>query len=104
MESLIYPGYLRIIIRKSDGWHFVKEKPFANPFNFPTFAQKDLFYLCGLTMKEVASELRKINNAAHGYYIANILDKKYYYCGSSWEDLRRTLREELGIGVKDPLI
>lgn len=45
---------------------------------------------------------RKINNATHGFYLANILEKKYYYCGTEWEDVERTLREDLGIGALDP--
>ncbi|BDA71394.1 hypothetical protein RIVM261_002900 [Rivularia sp. IAM M-261] len=53
-------------------------------------------------MKEVANELRKINNAAPGYYLADIVERKYYYCGTEWEDVKRTLREELDIGRLDP--
>jgi len=53
-------------------------------------------------MKQVANELRRINNGKQGYYIANILDKKYYYCGSEWEDVKTKLRE-LGIGRENPI-
>lgn len=102
MDTIIYPGYVRVVIRKSDGWHFVKDKPFYNPLNFSTLEQEDIFSMLGLTMKEVANELRKINNATHGFYLANILDRKYYYCGTEWEDVERTLREDLGIGAFEP--
>ncbi|MBW4506439.1 MAG: hypothetical protein KME64_08020 [Scytonematopsis contorta HA4267-MV1] len=102
MDTIIYPGYVRVVIRNSDGWHFVKDKPFYNPLNFPTLEQEDIFSMLGLTMKGVANELRKINNATHGFYLANILEKKYYYCGTEWKDVERTLREDLNIGVDDP--
>ena len=46
--------------------------------------------------------LFRINGGKQGYYIANILDKKYYYCGTEWEDVKIKLKE-LGIGRDDPI-
>lgn len=102
MDAIVYPGYVRVVIRNASGWHFVKDKPFYNPLNFPSLEQSDIFSMLGVTMKEVANELRKINNATHGFYLANILERKYYYCGTEWEDVKRTLREDLGIGAEEP--
>ena len=53
-------------------------------------------------MKQVANELRSINGGKQGYYIANILDKKYYYCGTEWKDVKTKFRE-LGIGRDNPI-
>jgi hypothetical protein len=53
-------------------------------------------------MKKVAIELFGINGGLQGYYIANILDKKYYYCGTEWSDVKAKL-QELGIGRPDPM-
>ena len=53
-------------------------------------------------MKKVANQLRLINNGKEGFYIADIKDKKYYYCGTEWEDVKNKLRE-LGIGRDDPM-
>lgn len=53
-------------------------------------------------MKKVAIELFRINGGKQGYYIANILDKKYYYCGTEWQDVKNKLLE-LGIGRHDPI-
>lgn len=100
MESVIYPAHIRLVVRNASGWYFLKGEPFANLYNFPTLAQADLFSLFGLTMKEVANELRKINNATHGFYLANLQERKYYYCGPLWDDLREKLIE-IGIGVGD---
>lgn len=63
---------------------------------------EDLFSLFDTSMEKIAAELRRINNAKQGYYIANILNKKYYYCGTEWEDVKIKLKE-LGIGRDDPM-
>ncbi|TBR56670.1 hypothetical protein B4U84_28835 [Westiellopsis prolifica IICB1] len=47
-------------------------------------------------------ELFRINGGKQGYYIADIQDKKYYYCGTEWEDVKLKLGE-LGIGRPDPM-
>lgn len=102
MDTIVSPTYIRIVIRSSNRWSFVNGERFYNPYNFPNLSQENLFRFLGLTMKQVANELRKINNAAPGYYLADIVERKYYYCGTEWEDVKRTLREELGIGRLDP--
>ncbi len=99
MDTILYPTYIRLIIRVSNRWRFIDGQPFYNPYNFPSLKQEDLFCFLGLTMKGVANELRKINNALPGYYLADIVEKKYYYCGVDWEDVKRTLRDEFNIGV-----
>jgi hypothetical protein len=100
--TVYYPVYYRIVERRSDGWAFTKGKPFINLFNNPWLSHDALFAVCGTSMKKVAIELFRINAGKQGYYIANILDKKYYYCGTEWEDVKIKLRE-LGVGRPDPL-
>jgi hypothetical protein len=46
--------------------------------------------------------LFRINGGRQGYYIANIKDNKYYYCGVEWEGVKAKL-QELGIGRPDPI-
>ncbi|MBW4505594.1 MAG: hypothetical protein KME64_03660 [Scytonematopsis contorta HA4267-MV1] len=60
------------------------------------------FAAFGTSMKKVAIELFRINGGKQGYYIANILDNKYYYCGTKWEDVKVMLKQ-LGIGRDDPM-
>lgn len=47
----------------------------------------------------IRASRRRRKNA---WYLADILDKKYYYCGTEWLDVKVKLRE-LGIGKPDPL-
>lgn len=56
----------------------------------------------GLTEEQVIIELLGINGGEPGYYLANLRNKKYYYCGLLWSDVKTTL-QELGIGRADPL-
>jgi len=100
--TVYYPVYYRIVERRSDGWAFTKGKPFLNLFNAPWLSQEGLFAAFGITMKKVALEFFRINGGKQGYYIANILDRKYYYCGPEWSDVKAKL-QELGIGRPDPM-
>jgi hypothetical protein len=99
--TIVRPIYYRIIQRRGNGWAFKEGEPFINLFNTPSFSHKDIFSAFDTSMKKVAMELFRINGGKQGYYIANILDKKYYYCGSNWEDVKIKLKE-LGIGRDDP--
>ena len=96
------PVYYQIIQRRDYGWAFKHGEPFINLFNAPNLSPEDEFKAFGTSMKKVAIELFRINGGKQGYYIANILDKKYYYCGSEWNDVKNKLRE-LGIGRNDPI-
>ncbi len=101
-DTIIRPIYYRIIERRGRIWAFKEGEPFINWFNAPALDMEDLFSLLDTSMEKIAAELRRINGAKQGYYIANIRDKKYYYCGIEWEDVKLKLRE-LEIGRPDPM-
>jgi hypothetical protein len=48
--TVYYPGYYRIIERRSDGWAFTKGKPFLNFFNAPWLSHEGLFAAFGITI------------------------------------------------------
>ncbi|MBR8840127.1 MAG: hypothetical protein DSM106950_40585 [Stigonema ocellatum SAG 48.90 = DSM 106950] len=100
--TVVHPVYYRIIERRGNGWAFKEGESFVNWFNEPIEPQFDLFAAFDTSMKKVAIELFRINGGKQGYYIANILDKKYYYCGTEWLDVKAKL-QELGIGRPDPM-
>ena len=100
--TIIRPVYYRIIERRGNGWAFKHGEPFVNLFNAPLLQGEDLFAAFDTSMKKVVIELFRINGGMQGYYIANILDKKYYYCGTEWSDVKAKL-QELGIGRPDPM-
>jgi hypothetical protein len=101
-DTIVRPIYYQIIQRRSKIWAFREGKTFVNLFNTPDLEMEDLFRLFDTSMEKIAAELRLINGAKNGYYIANILDRKYYYCGTEWHDVKVKLRE-LGITRPDPM-
>lgn len=100
-DTIIRPVYYLIIERRGKIWAFREGETFVNWFNAPDLEMEDLFSLFDTSMEKIAAELRRINGAKNGYYLADILDKKYYYCGSEWEDVKAKLKE-LRIGRPDP--
>ncbi|BAZ15292.1 hypothetical protein NIES4071_71640 [Calothrix sp. NIES-4071] len=101
-ETIVRPVYYRIIERRGKIWAFKEGQPFVNWFNAPNLEMEDLFSLFDTSMEDISAELRRHFGGQQGYYIANILDKKYYYCGTEWNDVKTKFRE-LGIGRPDPM-
>jgi hypothetical protein len=103
MDNIIHPIEYRIIERKitpeKSYWRFLKSKTFYNPLNLPS--EGDIEFMFGTTKKKVVVELFRINGGKPGYYLANVRDKKYHYCGQDWVSLKAKLRE-LGIGRDEP--
>lgn len=87
----LLPFHLRVVRRyaKEGGWGFLSVKPFYNPLNI----SPDLEANYGLTKSKVIIELFRINGGREGWYLANLRDRKYYYCGLDREDVREKLRE-----------
>ncbi len=110
-KSLIYvnnrfvcPFHYQVYRREGASWFVIDPvRMFYNPTNTPT-APEDLTYIerqYGLTAHQVAIELFRINGGKPGYYLVNLRDRKYYYCGSDSEDIKCTL-QQLGIGRPKP--
>ena len=99
--SVVMPVYYQVALRQGTQWAFIHGETFYNHFNLPKFSISDTFIGFGTSMTKVAREFFKMNGGKEGYYLANILDKKYYYCGKSPQDVKKKLIE-LGIGKFDP--
>ncbi len=100
--SVVMPVYYQVALRQGTQWAFIHGETFYNHFNLPQFSISDTFIGFGTSMTKVAREFFKINGGKEGYYLANILDKKYCYCGEFPQDVKNKLIE-LGIGKSDPL-
>lgn len=98
---VIHPDYIRIVERKPGGWLFKTGKMFYKRLPIAVdFQDEELLY--GISKQQVVIELFRVNGGKAGYYLANLRNKKYYYCGLNWEDVRTTL-QSLGIGRADPV-
>ena len=103
MESIIHPLHFLVVKRQGVTWYFKfdESEVFYNPRNCPTpKTVDDLFHRFRLTASNVVTELFRLHGGKSGYYLANLRDKKYHYCGSSWQDVQETLLD-LGIGKRE---
>jgi hypothetical protein len=99
---IVAPVYYRVVRRCGMKWHFVIGESFYNPLNLPILCLDDLFATYNTSMREAARQLLKINDGKEGLYLVDIMDKRYYYCGSTVEDVKAKLIE-LGIGRSEPI-
>jgi hypothetical protein len=98
MTSLIYPGYFTIVQHNPPKWVFSGSKVFYNPhkdYNPPTSKEKEAYY--GTSKHEVILNLFCQYLGKQGYYLVNLRDRQYYYCGLTLDDVKETL-SNLGIG------
>ncbi|MUG98131.1 hypothetical protein F7734_39815 [Scytonema sp. UIC 10036] len=99
---IVAPIYDRVVRRCGTQWHFVKGESFYNPLNLPSMSLDDLFTSFGISMREAASQLHKINGGEEGFYLVDILHKHYYYCGVLPNSVKDKLIE-LGIGRREQI-
>jgi hypothetical protein len=102
MQTVIHPMHYLIAESEGTTWYFRFEgEVFYNPRNCPTpRTVYDLFDRFRTTASKVVTELFRINGGRSGYYLADLRNEKYYYCGGGWDDIRETLLD-LGIGRRE---
>lgn len=101
MLKIIHPASFQIIRREGNSWYFRQGKVFYRGANTPE-SIKDREQQYGLTKEKIVIELFRLSMGKEGYYLANLADKKYYYCGLELQDVKITL-QYLGIGIADPI-
>lgn len=97
--TIIYPSYFRIFECRSGRW-FIKNTDTFIGSN--TVKDDNITALYGVTEQQVVVNLFRINGGKAGFYLANLKDKTYHYCGQSREGIKTQLRS-LGIGRDDPM-
>jgi hypothetical protein len=102
-SSIVSPLHFLIVEHKGTTWAFKGGgNIFYNPRNVPVSLKvEDLLHRFGLTPAKVVIALFRLNGGRAGYYLANLRDRQYYYCGTDWEDVRATF-QAIGIGRPDP--
>lgn len=97
---LVYPLGYRVIRRGVKDfkllWFFQRVEVLFNPTNFSVGDISDIEGMFGTTKASVVTELFRINGGKLGYYLANLVDKEYYYCGKNLEDVKAKF-VELGV-------
>ena len=102
MPRLVTPYHYRVYERSGTRWFvFDAARVFYNSTDQPLELQ-DIEQQFGLTAEKVVIELFRINAGRKGYYLANLRDREYHYCGPKFEDVKQML-QRLGIGRADPM-
>jgi hypothetical protein len=106
MSTFVHPSYFHVFCRVQDGrWGRLGSSESINASDrasglSPNQAQWDLVELYGISTENVAVELFRINGGWLGYYLANLRDRTYWYCGPELADVQMKLID-LGIGVAE---
>lgn len=90
LMKVIYPYYWQIYQHIGSKWYRLPANRVSNePEKFvPQHIEKKF----GFTEKEIIVNLFKINSGWQGYYIANLKEHKFFYCGTQWEDVNNTFQ------------
>lgn len=99
-SQLILPDYYRVIECCGDLWHFKKMTPFYTRIPI-SIDYNDFELLYGISKQQVINEAARIRQGEPGFYLVNLRQKRYYYCGKQSKDVRAMLLS-LGIGRSDP--
>lgn len=89
------PAYIDIVHKTGDRWIRLKTTVVCNMSGRPHDPTQQ-FSKYGLTQKGVLVELYKRYQGLDGWYLTDLINKEYYYCGATSEDVERKL-VELGI-------
>ncbi len=98
MDSIFTPGYIQVISREPDGWFQSKPEQVFNLTNreFDSLNKEKYF---GLTKTQILTELFRRYQGKLGYYLVNLAEREYYYCGLTVKDIQEKLYE-LGINQR----
>jgi len=92
-QDIVHPDYYKVFIKDANtGKWRVKLTQVFIPGKIRDY---------GITNWQVVLQLFRINGGKAGYYLADVYRKKYYYCGTQWDDVRSQLLK-LGIGREHP--
>ena len=100
--KIFHPVHYRIVRHHSDFWSFTLSSPFATLSSLPIPSFEEVLAAYNITVKTIVAELFKINSGNAGYYLADLKEQKYYYCGVEWYHVQAKFLE-LGIGRADPM-
>lgn len=101
MSKIITPYHYKVYERQGTKWFTLDAgRVFYNGTNQPIDLQ-NIEREFGLSDEQIVIELCRVNGGKAGFYLGNLRDHKYYYCGLKWEDIKTTLLQ-LGIGRAEP--
>jgi hypothetical protein len=99
---VIMPDFYRIVECKSGKWAFSRmSRVYAVTEKGRSADVEDYETLYGITPQLIVNQLYCEYGNRDGYYLLNLRQKQYYYCGLELSDVKMKLRS-LGIGQPEP--
>jgi len=100
--NLAIPIHLLLVLKKPHCWTFYEPTEiFYNPTGEPVNLV-DIWLDYGKTEEKIKIELFRLKAGKLGFYLADLRNDRYYYCGDRLKDVEQTLID-IGIRQKDPL-
>jgi hypothetical protein len=102
--GIIYPDYICIVEKTGSDWRIKQpQKVFwrAEDSNIPK-KRENREETYGLNYKEMLLSLFRQYLGKIGFYIVNMRDREYYYCGLTQQNIQEKLFD-LGITKRDPM-
>jgi hypothetical protein len=99
--DICIPSHLRIFYHNQGHWQHIKGESFYNLLGEPPdleFATRKY----DISREQLVIELFRVNGGKSGYYIGDLKQKQFYYCGDNSDSVLAQLRS-LGIGRDDPM-
>ena len=93
--SFFTPAYIDIVQKRGDRWTRLGTSSICNMSGKP-YDYSQRYSRFGLTPMKVLVELYKRYQGLDGWYLVNMAEKEYYYCGAIALDVNQKL-VELGI-------
>lgn len=91
--SIIYPNYIYIVEKKASGWAF--REPIKIFYRSPDckvpLKGESRAKAYGLSDAKIIIELFRKYLGKFGFYLVNMRDREYYYCGLTWQDVQEKL-------------
>ena len=93
--SICHPSYFRIYEKELDSWYVHKGRKFIEKSNISLEKNRlERFY--GLTLRDILPQLFKVGRGRTGFYLVNLKEQQFYFCGNSPNDIKQKFLE-LGI-------
>lgn len=92
---IIYPDHICIVEKTAEDWRIKNpQKVFwRSPDCQIPLERKSRAQTYGLTSKKIVIELFRKDLGKLGFYLVNMRDREYYYCGLTWSDVQEKLWE-----------
>lgn len=97
---MLYPVYFKVVRREPGAWYSPRCSLITLGDRSCGIDPANIEAHYGLTREKIVTELFRRWLGRTGYYLVNMRERRYYYCGLTEADVQAKFHE-LGFGVAD---